>query len=424
MSLEKNHSMNICVTVNSLYLRYVYIMLMSLYRNNDNGSIRLYVIQKDFTPSDREVIKKLTSEYDNEVVFIDADSKEYEAFPPNFLREILFRLKVPEYLPQELDRVLLLDADLLVLNGIDELYGMPIDDAFFAAAPNMLGKGVVLERNRAWYPSDRKDWTHFNTGVLLYNLKKIRSELSERWLFDKGLEYKNSILAPTFEEELINIEFGEKKILRLDPARWNYIPSLYSYDIRDDYMLYGSSEEIKEKCSIMHFAQLSPWNAGQKNDSFKVWWEYAKQTPYYVELLEENYWRAEEYVKSIPNATESAEAKLRDIDYLLEEKRQEEFIGRLRADNIGRIIVYGAGRIARCIDIALRESEIEIVAYIDKTYRGKFCGKPEIGFEEICDHEADVIIVSNGRYYETVIRDLEPFTTMPIRKLEDFFIYN
>ena len=413
--------MNICVTVNSGYVRYLHIMLLSLYQNNDRGSIRLFVIQKDFTLKDRDIIKSLSSSYENEVVFIDAAPNAYHEFPSNLLREILFRLKIPEYLPKELDRVLLLDADLLVLNSINTLYEIELNDAYFAASPNMLGKGVVLERNRAWYPKDRMDWTHFNTGVLLYNLKKIREDLSQDWLFNKGKKYVNDILAPTFEEELINIEFGEHGILRIDPYKWNYIPSLYSYDIRDDYMIYGSNDEIKKNCTIMHFAQLSPWNQGVKNDAFKIWWEYAKQSDYYTELLEENYWRAEDYIKNIPNIAENAESKLRDIDFLLEDKRQRDFVENLKADQINRILVYGAGRIARCIDIALRDTDIDIVAYIDKTYRGMFCGKPEIGFEDIKKFDADVIIVSNGIYFNDVIRDLDTYTDIPIRRLDHYF---
>lgn len=409
---------NICLTVNSRYIRYTIIMLTSLYENNENGSINLYVVQRDFTDDDKRLVRDLTEQFSNTVEFIWADPDDYKEFAPNFLREILFRLKIPSYITEELDRVLMLDVDLVVNGNLRELYEMDFEDCCFAAAPNMLGKGVVLERNRDWYPKDRKDWTHYNTGVLLWNLKKLRSDYPKEFLMKKGLE--SGIVAPTFEEELINILFGEGKILPLRPEIWNYIPALYEYDIRDDYTIYGTNEELLKKCRIIHFAQLSPWNTGVKTDPFRIWWDYAKKTPYYLECLEEIYWATENYLRGIPNREARAEAKLRVIDLLLEPKRQKEFAGILKAEGCSKIIIYGAGRIARFIDVALRDTDVEIVCYVDKTYQGEFCNRPEIKPEEIGQYDADIVIVANSAYYDEVSKQLAQYTNIKVSALDRF----
>jgi len=45
-----------------------------------------------------------------------------------------YRLLAFKFLPEELDRILYLDPDILVINPIDELYNMDIDNYLYAAA--------------------------------------------------------------------------------------------------------------------------------------------------------------------------------------------------------------------------------------------------------------------------------------------------
>ena len=47
-------------------------------------------------------------------------------------------------------------------------------------------------------------------------------------------------------------------------------------------------EQVKESAYIIHFAGDKPWNSENVHfDIEKLWWDYAKTTPFYLELLEE-----------------------------------------------------------------------------------------------------------------------------------------
>lgn len=409
--------MNICVTVNSRYIRYLYVMLTSLYENNVKSSVHLVVLQRDFTDEDKDTIRTLTEKYLNTVEFINVPDSDYLEYPAQYMREILFRLKVPEYMPDGWDRVLLLDADLIVNGDISDLYYSDFKDNYFAVAPDMFGKGVVWRENRRWYPKERTDWTHYNTGVLLYNLEGLRRDFPRGYLYDEGL--KSKIEAPTFEEELINVLFGEKGILPLQKEKWNYMPGLHAYDIREDYVIYKDNDEIEKNAHIMHFAQQNPWDKGKKTEAFRIWWKYAKKTPYYEEMLRETYWKAEEYVNSVDVLLENTESKLRDIDRLLDMYDSGGFAALLESKGYGSIIVYGAGRIARIISLCMEQSVVELRCFVDREKKGKFCGKNVVGIDDLSECKADIILVSNSVYIDEIRKDLKGKTTIPIITIDE-----
>ena len=73
--------MNVCVTVNSKYEKYLFVMLQSLYENHAKGDIHLFVIQRDFTDFDKEDIRELSVEYKNKVTYIMAHPQKFDNFP-------------------------------------------------------------------------------------------------------------------------------------------------------------------------------------------------------------------------------------------------------------------------------------------------------------------------------------------------------
>lgn len=293
--------MNICVTVNSKYMRYLYVMLLSLYENNRESHICLYVLQSDFTEQDKKAIKNLSERYHQQVIYIQVDKKKFDCFPRNFADkstlslEIYFRLLIPELIPESVDRILMLDVDVIINHNIRELYVMNMQDKCMGAAPNMCSNFVVASEFREWYPSDRTNWTHYNVGVLLWNLKKIREKYPTEYLFNTVFRHK--IDTPTLEEELINVEFGENEIVAFDSFKWNYIVTRETKFANPIFKIYQSFEELKKNCTIIHYAGMNPWAAGSKCIGFALWWDWAERTPYYQEFLKEQLKRSEEYIK-------------------------------------------------------------------------------------------------------------------------------
>ena len=412
--------MNICVTVNSKYKRYLYIMLESLYENNQQSEIRLFVIQRDFTDDDKNEISSLTKRYGNTVEFIWVDEHKYDDMPiyrigrSNLSLEIYFRLLIPEYLPDEIDRVLMLDVDIVINKDISDLYNIDLEDYYFAAAPNMCHNFLVREEWREWYSKDRINWIHYNTGILMWNLKKIRKDFPREYIFK--LAWEIPIKTATFEEEIFNVAFGDKGIKNIPAEKWNYISTHENWFKNPRFHRYKDVEEIKRNCGIIHYAAMNPWQAGVKNESFRLWWDWTAKSPYYEEILRECYEQSERYLIEMQKKIEDQEKKL-----VYDDAYRQRLIKRLCDKKIKRIEIYGAGRVARCIDNALQQTGIEILCYIDRLYRGIFCGRKTIDFEAIRTYEtdADAIIVSTPYYIEEIKKDIRPYTRLDILNLDD-----
>lgn len=419
--------MNICVTVNSKYIRYLYVMLVSLYENNPEENIDLYVLQHDFTEEDKKLISALTK---NQAHYIWVDPTLFDVFSKENLEkstlslEIYFRLLIPELLPVELERVLMLDVDIIVNHDISKFYYTDITGYYLCAAPNICHNFDVRKEWRIWYSKERKNWTHYNTGVLLWNLKEIREHYPTNYIFDQAQRLK--IDTSTFEEEVFNVLFGEDKIKAVSPEKWNYIVThIYQFG-RPKFKIYKSNEEIIKNCNIIHYAGQNPWHVGAKNETFKIWWKYAKKTQFYKEFLAEIYFLTEKKFEEFEIKILDLERNLNKqtellhyIDMLMDIGAKEKMLDYFKRNNFRHIILYGAGRIARCLYILLDGTEIIIDDFADKNYHGPYCGKQSLTPDKVSKHNSDLILVTTPYYYKEILDDLIDKTSIEIRSIED-----
>ena len=82
------------------------------------------------------------------------------------------------------------------------------------------------------------------------------------------------------DQDLLNyVHQSEVKIL--DFEKYNlYAKVAYNHDVHYD--------EVKQAVTIIHFAGQKPWQGKYIHfDIEQLWWDYAKQTPFYYELMEE-----------------------------------------------------------------------------------------------------------------------------------------
>ena len=88
-----------------------------------------------------------------------------------------YRLFAAHYLPQQLDRILYLDPDLVVLNSLRKLYEIDFGDNLFAAASHIESHAFRdLNRLRLNLPEQT---SYINSGVMMMNLKLLRNESTQ-----------------------------------------------------------------------------------------------------------------------------------------------------------------------------------------------------------------------------------------------------
>ena len=171
---------------------------------------------------------------------------------PHFPPEAAYPLLLPELLPETLDRVLFLDADLLVLDDVADLWETSMGERVLAAVPDAAiplcsSPRGVKQRVELEVPDDA---AYFNGGVLLISLGAWRQrDVTRRaygYLRNAGPE------ADFLHQEALNAILWDGWLPLED--RWNLLGSLAGRP-------YGRSGGWRNP-GIVHFAgRFKPWKA-------------------------------------------------------------------------------------------------------------------------------------------------------------------
>ena len=271
---------DIAIAVNSRYVRYAYVMLTSLFMNNGCDKVTVYVLQSDLTAADRTCLAYLAARFGQTTVFVDVwPERCFAQFPTtqSWTKEIYYRLLVGTLLPETVERLLYLDVDMIVHQPVRELYETDLQGMTLAAADDTMIQGNFSEEQNALFADLGGRVRYFNSGMLLYDLQRLRAECS----FDDYLQIaeKAGFRLTNPDQDLLNyVHCG--KVLFVDNSRYN----VFSQNI-------ALTEETLERLVIIHYAGRKPWNCNDaRYEMEKLWWLYAKETPFYVEMMEEVFW--------------------------------------------------------------------------------------------------------------------------------------
>lgn len=278
--------MDIVTSLNDKYTRYACVQLTSLLMNqSQDHEIHVYLLNSSLEEDNKTHLKKLEELHPNASIhFLQVDRKDFsevEEYTSCWSIETYFRLQACELLPESVDKFLYLDVDTAVNGPLDELfeYNMPDEIEIVGA----------IDTNQAPFGDSRDiifgKWINDGSlmyvcaGVTLWNLREIRKHISLRTYLDvaKGLNY--SMTAP--DQDLINY-VHQGKIGAWDDDESYGVFAKYMYNHGVGY------NRLKNKAYIIHYAGQKPWQGQYIHyDTEKIWWEYAKHTPFYCELLEE-----------------------------------------------------------------------------------------------------------------------------------------
>lgn len=274
--------MNIAVSLNKKYYRYTYVMLTSLYRNHPKSSISLYVLHNDLGSEEQNGLSNLTRKYENQIAFLPIRREDFpEALPVNEMwsLETYFRLKLPDILPVMVDRLLYLDVDIIVNRNLSALYDMDFEDKYFVVCKDLGVNGPFSDiRGELFNPLIEKGYQYFNAGVMLWNMTALRGKYAFHYYMQLAQKLDYRILAP--DQDLLNYTHCDQ-VKYADEYKFNLWGRLaFNFDIH--------YEQVKKEAFILHYTGFKPWSGQYVHyDIEKLWWDYAKLTPFYHELLEE-----------------------------------------------------------------------------------------------------------------------------------------
>ena len=310
---DDNYAMPTCVSIISLF-------------ENKRPDVFYYVHIITDNVSDVNKNHLMSLSYPNcKIEILDADSSIYKNVQDNktnfhVSKAALLKFNLPE-LFSDIDTLLYIDGDTLIIQDISELFEMDISKCY---------AGVVENLEALNFSSLSR---YFNNGVMLLNLKKMRSDN----MTEKLIDYRKNGINYYMDQDTFNIVFNENVLFL--PAMYNFrVPKLLEMDFdafNEEFCSnYSDTYECLISQKILHCVRkLKPWKyyLPWVTDIFT---KYQKLSPYKTEPLK---------LKSpFPVIIKSTENTINKMD-----KKKEWRFPREKIPKGSKVILYGAGEVGR-----------------------------------------------------------------------------
>jgi lipopolysaccharide biosynthesis glycosyltransferase len=186
-----------------------------------------------------------------------------------------YRVFLPELLP-DVDRVLYLDADLIVLESVAPLWEVDMTSNLIAAVTNVLEPRYANRPGALGIAGSR---SYFNAGVLVMNLDLMRREGSSRALYEYGRRHADRLLWR--DQDALNVVLGASRV-PLHP-RWNCMNSILAFPWSADVLGAEAVAEARANPAIRHFEGPGfnkPWHYLCQREWRELYRHHRRGTPW------------------------------------------------------------------------------------------------------------------------------------------------
>lgn len=278
---------------NNIYTKYFGVLLASLIKNSSSGQkYDLIILHSDIEEKNKKLlINMLPNNFS--LRFFDVSSlavkfiKNYDNFQ-YWSKEIYYRLFIP-ILMQKYSKVLYLDSDIIINQCIDNIFETDFENKDIVAIKDPISPTLHLDKNSERFEHIRNSLgikntnNYFNSGVLLFNIPNIN-------VIDYTQNLQRAISINNFQfpdQDILNVIFENR--IKLISQKWNYCCGTLIWNERYLNEICGDFKkdffEARSFPVIIHYTSpKKPWNAVDE-DFFNVFWQYARHTDFYEELL-------------------------------------------------------------------------------------------------------------------------------------------
>nr|WP_315217737.1 glycosyltransferase family 8 protein [uncultured Flavobacterium sp.] len=274
--------MNIVCATDDVFVQHCSIMLVSVLRNNRNVSV--YVLSEGLREENISKIRTEVETNGGNFNFLLVDKKIIEKFPMPDLEELkhisvatYYRLLIDTLLPDDLDKVLYLDCDIIVRKSLEGLWNLNLEEYALAAVGQPQSDGDCL---RLGYDLS---YGYFNAGVLLINLKFWRKNNIAKSIIQ--LLSDNDSRIKYHDQDALNLILHNKRF-PLSP-QWNMLYQYFTYNLyekvfseqeKKNIEQYSSllKKEINDPTIIHYSSKPKPWELNCYHPWQSDYYNYAK----------------------------------------------------------------------------------------------------------------------------------------------------
>jgi lipopolysaccharide biosynthesis glycosyltransferase len=250
------------------YLPHAATMLCSLLEHN--RVFRIHYFYSSIPDKELAKLRSFVSKCGSELVC-------YEVVPETFAQlrvdkwaspAVYYRLLVARLLPSDINKILYLDADLIVRSSLGDLWNTDITDQPLAAIADYWQDPKSLE---VLPPGEKL----FNSGVMLINLKAWRQNSIPEQAID--FAKNNSDKVQLWDQDALNAVLARQ---------WTELPLCWNAQ-HEEQWLRGPGHATTSYPAIVHFISGSkPWQWDNRHpfkaeyNSYRLktpWWQYEQE---------------------------------------------------------------------------------------------------------------------------------------------------
>ncbi len=320
----KKKEIPLVYAVDDNYAPFLCVSLKSVMANiSDDYFVKVFILNTGISDKNKkriiEIAEKNSSDIDIE--YVDVADRMDGLQDKMHLRDyytnaIYYRIFIPSLFPQY-DKIIYLDCDIVLNEDISKLYNVRLGRNIVAAVHEeaMSSFECFGAYSEEFLGVPRMQY--FNSGLLVINTAEYRKEKIETRFIELMLAHKFEV-AP--DQDYLNVLLqGRTKLVDVG---WNKTP------IPD--------KEFPEKdVKLVHYKlNFKPWHyAGVKYEEY--FWKYAKETPYYDDLIA----MRESYTEESKKKDEKAFVNLQKMawDYIESDNNYIKLIRKREFSDVKRI---------------------------------------------------------------------------------------
>lgn len=249
---------NIVIVANEAYIQHSAVMLCSLFETNKGKQFDIYLLTDGIKDTTCTRLQDLCTKY-NSRLFVKLPEIELGKELNINLKDLptgqwstmmYYKLFMPLMLPQECDRCLFLDGDMVINDDIEQLYNWNLENSIIAAAED-IPDCIKIKERLGLKQTDK----YINSGVMVCDLNAWRTVENIKPIFDFVKRVAGIIIN---EQDVIAMYFKDK--LSFLPIRWNMTTF---YFLRKPMIFNKYLNELKQAQlfpGIIHYAApIKPW---------------------------------------------------------------------------------------------------------------------------------------------------------------------
>ena len=280
---------NILFSLDENYVYPLKVLIQSLTDTHPEDTFCMYLLHAGINKETLDDLTQFVERTDNKLILIHSKNffhtSDEIAITRYYTLEMYLWMFAPYLLPDDVDRILYLDPDIVCMNDIKSFYNKDFQGHSFIATNYKYKTKWVQPFNNLRLRNFESD-DYFNAGVVLMNLEKLRRVGNPDSIIEAIRENKPVLILP--DQDIFNLVYVND-ILEEDWRFFNMNPKVFE-KLKIIFPKKYNYAKVEREVVFIHFAgKHKPWDEREKYRYAlgRYFFDVEKRVyPYYLESSE------------------------------------------------------------------------------------------------------------------------------------------